>query len=204
MPRLTPAQEERFQHLVWTSLVQSAVTADKTGRIDIRLLREAEKFVDRNIHSMWNHSVFLDVVGEDPPNPDKEEGRQDRGHQFDEDDTEKAKIYCKRDDDGVELYDEPDYIEYWKNSTLPEILIDEPWDNTKVILYGVENGVPWDGSLENLGYIGGGNLTGIGFMYHHRNCTHCPYGDVDLYDPMNQPPPDTPSLPPRGTADPHW
>jgi hypothetical protein len=212
LPRLTPAQEQRFQHLVWTSLVQSAITADKTGRIDIQLLREAEKFIDRNIHSMWSHSVFLDVASEDSPDTDKETGRQNSGCKFDEDDTAKAKIHCKSEEGDVDLYDKTDYIEYWKEH--PQSLIDDPWDNTTIWIRDNDSElswwsrprlqVPWDGTLENLGYVGGGNLTGIGFMYHHRNCSYNPYKDMDPNDPMNQPPPDTPSLPPRGAEDPNW
>ena len=216
-PRLTPEQEQRLQVLMWGSLVESAIESDKTGMVDIPLLRVAEKFIDRNVHSCWTYNIYLDAVGGKNPNKDKEDCRPRYGSEArpmwgDADYLEKAKIYCTHDDEGVDLFNRVEYLEYWKD--YPNHQLEEPWNNTKIWIRDSDSElswwsrprtqVDWDGTLENLGYVGGSNLTGIGFMYHHRDCSYDPHDDMDPHDPMNQPPPDTASLPPTGTLDPSW
>lgn len=196
--RLTEEQEERLQHLMWTSLVESAIESDKTGLIDVPLLRVAEKFIDREISSRCAYTVYLDVKGISNPNKEKEKSRYGSESDTIWDELEKAEVNCSYHDDGVCLFDEVDYLEYWEGYSIEN----EPWNNTRHYspAYGtIKKSIDWDGTLESLGYIGGGNLTGIGFMYYHRNCAF----DRDENDSSNQPP-DTPSLPPAGTQDPNW
>jgi len=186
-PRLTSEQEQRYQQLMWHDLVARAQLADKTGTIDFDLLREAESFVDRGVHNRWDYNLLVDITKPDGTVEEHPYKDTDDIRWYDDDDEILAKMYCRRDDEGVELMTKAEYIKYWKD--YPDHPVEEPWENV---------------TEPELGYVGGGNLTAIGFLYNHRNCAYDHRDDIDPFDPSFDLPPDTPSLPPRGSADPNW
>jgi len=202
-PRLTPEQEQRFQQLMWQSFVTRAQQADQTGTIDFDLLLEAESFVDRRVHNKWDYNILADTT--------KPSGKRKRRpsdgtvakhlykntddiHWYNEDpaDGVLAKIYCRRDDEGVDLMSKAAYIAYWKE--YPALPLD-PWENA-----GATRSLVTE---PELGYVGAGNLTGIGFLFDHRTCAYDHQDDIDPSLRFDIPP-DTPSLPPMGSADPNW
>lgn len=174
VPKLTPEQEARYLELVWQQLRNDAAIADQTQSIDLTILERAEQLVNRLNFSPWARSLWLVKRTDDPLILKSYRNNLD-DYSRRLDDEILAKLICLDHEEDLEIYPTANaYIEAW--SEVPEWYPDlEKW----LFEYSNQAAIEW--------------------IYEHRNCLVEP----EPY-PGDEPPYDTPSLPPTGTQDPNW
>ena len=174
-PRLTPQQEARYLELAWQQLRNEARDADQKHVIDLSIIERAEQLANRLKFSPWARSVWLVKRTDDQRILRNYRSYLDFYSRQLSDELI-AKVLCLFHDEEVELYPTlEDYIREW--SVVPDLFPDfESW----VVEYSNQAAVEW--------------------AYQHRNCI----ADPEPYPGEDEPPYDTPSLPPVGTRDPNW
>lgn len=181
-PRLTPEQTTRYRELYWQTLLAAAEVADSNLRIDLPLLQRAETLAHRNNDLLRPEGIYEMHVFVITHQKHRAYRAFDRLMQRRPYKDNFAEIHCTHCDDSLDLYGSP---EHYRVATVD---YDRNYRPDAVVDYDAE----WREDSTN--------TLAIEFLQEHQNCIF----EEEYIDPWEDVPPDTPSLPPVGTQDPHW